>query len=84
MPRERQLFVAGLTSGCPEELLKSVFESFGTVDTCSVATDTKGKTIGFVTFRNIQHARAAEMMNGLTTGGMGPLVVVPALSRAEK
>eukprot|EP00754_Rhynchopus_humris_P011807 Rhum_TRINITY_DN14249_c26_g1::Rhum_TRINITY_DN14249_c26_g1_i1::g.77048::m.77048 len=84
MPRERQLFVAGLSAGCTDDDLRLVFEAFGTVELTSVATDQKGNKIGFVTFTDIRNAKVARILHGKTAHGMGPLVVLPALSRSEK
>ena len=85
MPRDRQLFVAGLPTGYSEERFQNIFKCFGPLELACVTADSKGKTIGFITYIDSNHARNAETcLHGKTSHGAGPLVVVPALSRAEK
>eukprot|EP01059_Diplonema_ambulator_P033112 TRINITY_DN6784_c0_g2_i2.p1 TRINITY_DN6784_c0_g2~~TRINITY_DN6784_c0_g2_i2.p1 ORF type:complete len:360 (+),score=119.54 TRINITY_DN6784_c0_g2_i2:92-1171(+) len=85
MPRERQLFVAGLAPGYTQEQLYELFNRFGAIEASSVTSDAKKKTIGFVTFLDPKAARNAEtLLHGKRINGVGPLVVVPALSRSEK
>ncbi|CAH9070401.1 unnamed protein product [Cuscuta europaea] len=64
---ERKLYVGNLHFNMTELNLKQIFESFGPVELVQLPTDPETghcKGFGFVQFAQIEHAKAAQSLNG--------------------
>ncbi|CAI9109124.1 OLC1v1008881C1 [Oldenlandia corymbosa var. corymbosa] len=64
---DRKLYVGNLHFNMTELQLKQIFEAFGTVELVQLPTDPETghcKGFGFVQFANLEHAKAAQVLNG--------------------
>uniref|UniRef100_A0A5B7AU51 Putative RNA-binding protein 39 n=1 Tax=Davidia involucrata TaxID=16924 RepID=A0A5B7AU51_DAVIN len=64
---DRKLYVGNLHFNMTEFQLKQIFEAFGTVELVQLPTDPETghcKGFGFVQFAQLEHAKAAESLNG--------------------
>ncbi|XP_059624407.1 uncharacterized protein LOC132267287 [Cornus florida] len=64
---DRKLYVGNLHFNMTELQLKQIFEAFGTVELVQLPTDPETghcKGFGFVQFAQLEHAKAAQSLNG--------------------
>ncbi|XP_042441284.1 RNA-binding protein 39-like [Zingiber officinale] len=63
---ERKIYVGNLHYNITEEQLRQIFEPFGTVDLVQLPLDETGQCrgCGFIQFAQLEHARAAQSLNG--------------------
>ncbi|XP_021713961.1 RNA-binding protein 39-like [Chenopodium quinoa] len=66
-PTDRKLYVGNLHFNMTEQQLRKIFESFGPVELVQLPLDPETghcKGFGFVQFAQVEHAKAAQSLNG--------------------